>query len=320
MRPGDGSLGGMREPCCRLLVVLSLLLGLLLRSSPVAAAGPGGDGPPWRWPLGAHDVAAGFDLPDGPYRPGHRGVDLPGRAGEPVRSVAAGRVLFSGTVAGVGVVTVVHGAERSTYQPVVRRVVRAGDAVDAGAVLGRLDVAGSHCAGPCLHLGRLVGEQYLDPRERLRGGSRFVLVDPDGPLPRPPADTLVAVGPVGAMSRPVGGPVTSAFGMRVHPVTGVRKLHDGVDLGAACGTPVRAARAGVVRSAGDDGAYGLRVVVDHGHGVETGYAHLSSTAVAPGARVTPRTVLGSVGSTGLSTGCHLHFMVTRGGVPVDPLG
>ncbi len=312
----------MRHPSSTALLLLVPLLTLLtlLQPGPAGADETSADGPPWRWPLGSRQVTAEFDLPDGPYRPGHRGVDLPGRAGEPVRSVAVGRVLFSGTVAGVGVVTVEHGTERSTYQPVVRRVVRAGDAVEAGDVLGRLDVAGSHCAGPCLHLGRLAGEHYLDPRGRLTGASRFVLVDPQGPLPRPPAGTFGgAAGGTGGWSRPVGGPVTSAYGMRVHPVTGVRKLHDGVDLGAACGTPVRAARAGTVRSVGDDGPYGLRVVVEHGQGVETGYAHLSGTSVAPGARVTSRTVLGAVGSTGLSTGCHLHFMVTRRGEPVDPL-
>lgn len=293
----------------RRVVAVLLLLPLLLAAAPAPA-----DGPSWEWPLGDRAVGTAFDPPDDPYGPGHRGIDLPGRAGEPVRAVAAGRVVFSGTVAGVGVVTVEHGAERSTYQPVERRAVRRGDAVDPGQVLGRLGVEGSHCAGACLHLGRLEGESYLDPLERLTGESRFVLVDPDAPLPRPPAGSL------GDLVRPVGGPVTSAFGMRVHPVTGIRKLHDGVDLGAACGTPVRAAKAGVVRSASRDGAYGLRVVVDHGPGLRTAYAHLTSASVSRGDRVDPRSIVGRVGSTGLSTGCHLHFMVLRDGRPVDPMG
>jgi murein DD-endopeptidase MepM/ murein hydrolase activator NlpD len=311
-------LRGPRPPST-VAVAASLAALVLAVGAPVVARAA--DGPPWSWPLGSRAVGADFDLPDGPYRAGHRGVDLPGRAGEPVRAVAPGRVVFSGVVAGVGVVSVDHGAERSTYQPVVRRVVRKGDAVDGGEVLGRLDAAGSHCVGPCLHLGRLEGERYLDPRERLTGASRFVLVDPEGPLPRPASTALGGGGgPVGDLARPVGGPVTSAFGMRVHPVTGVRKLHDGVDLGAPCGTPVRAARAGTVRSAGHDGAYGIRVVVDHGRGVETGYAHLTGASVSPGDRVTTSSTLGTVGSTGLSTGCHLHFMVVRGGVAVDPMG
>ncbi len=296
-----------RRAVLALLPAIPLLLGVA----------PSPEGPSWQWPLGGRVVGTDFDPPEGPYAAGHRGIDLPGSAGEPVRAVAAGRVTFSGTVAGVGVVTVEHGSERSTYQPVDRRTVRRGDAVDAGQVLGRLGRAGSHCATACLHLGRVVGERYLDPRERLTGESRFVLVDPTGPLPRPPAGSL---GGLDGLARPVGGPVTSAFGMRVHPVTGVRKLHDGVDLGAPCGTPVRAARAGVVRTAGRDGAYGNRVVLDHGDGLRTAYAHLSSTSVSPGRRIDARTVVGRVGSTGLSTGCHLHFMVLRDGRPVDPMG
>lgn len=297
----------------RIAVLVASVAGLVLLSLlPVVSASA--DGPPWRWPLGGRVVSGDFDAPDTPYSAGHRGIDLPGSPGEDVHAVAVGRVVFSGEVAGVGVVTVEHGDERSTYQPVVDRAVRAGDAVDAGGRLGRLGVAGSHCATACLHLGRLRGETYLDPRERLTGESRYVLVDPDGPLPRPPAGSL------GGLVRPVGGPVTSAFGMRVHPITGVRKLHDGVDLGAACGTPVRAARAGTVRSARRDGAYGVRVVLDHGGGLRTAYAHLSSAGVSPGDRVGTRSVVGRVGSTGMSTGCHLHFMVIRGGRPVDPMG
>lgn len=279
----------------------------------VVAAEP--TGPPWEWPLGSRTVGTPFDAPANAYAAGHRGIDLPGSVGEPVRAVAAGRVLFSGTVAGVGVgvVTIEHGDERSTYQPVDDRLVRRGDAVEAGRQLGSLGPAGSHCASACLHLGRLRDETYLDPRERLDGEVRFVLVDPDAPLPRPPAGVL------GDFARPVGGPITSAFGMRVHPITGIRKLHDGVDIGAPCGTPVKAAAAGTVRSARDDGGYGLRVVVDHGGGTSTAYAHLSSASVSAGEQVETRSVVGRVGTTGLSTGCHLHFMALDDGRPVDPM-
>lgn len=296
------------------MIGLAVALLLSLSSGPARASS---DGPSWSWPLGRQVVGTDFDPPETRYGAGHRGIDLPGSPGEPVRAVAAGRVHFSGTVAGVGVVTIDHGGERSTYQPVDRRTVERGDAVDVGAVIGRLGPGGSHCVDACLHLGRLQGERYLDPRERLTGESRFVLVDPDAALPRPPAGAL---GSLGDLARPVGGPVTSAFGMRVHPVTGIRKLHDGVDFGAACGTPVRAAKAGRVRSAGRDGAYGKRVVLDHGSGVRTAYAHLSSISVSRGERVGVRSVVGRVGTTGMSTGCHLHFMVVRGGRPVDPMG
>ena len=86
----------------------------------VAGAAPaqGGDGS-WAWPVAGPSASrAGFDLPDTEYSAGHRGIDLPGRVGEPVSAVAPGRVTFAGSVAGVGVVTVDHGSERSTYQPV----------------------------------------------------------------------------------------------------------------------------------------------------------------------------------------------------------
>ena len=278
----------------------------------VAAPARGGDGS-WGWPLDGHHVSGAFDLPDTEYTAGHRGIDLPGSVGEPVRAVAAGRVTFAGPVAGVGVVTVDHGSERSTYQPVDSDVER-GDAVEAGDVLGRLRGAGSHCPTACLHLGRLESDSYLDPLERLATASHVRLVDPDGPVPTPP------VGPSGngTLRRPVGGPITSPFGMRVHPVTGARKLHDGTDFGVPCGTPVHAAGDGTVTDRGSAGAYGHRVVVRHADGLETSYNHLASESVTVGQRVTPSTIVGRVGSTGLSTGCHLHFMARRDGTVTDP--
>jgi len=217
-------------------------------------------------------------------------------------------------VAGVGVVTIEHGGERSTYQP-VDASVRLGDTVDASETIGRLDGTGSHCATACLHLGRLEGETYLDPLDRLGSISRVRLVGPDAPIPTPP------VGPSGdgTLQRPVGGPITSPFGTRVHPLTGVRKLHDGTDFGVPCGTPVRAAGAGTAVAGGSAGSYGIRVTVRHPDGLETSYNHLSSRAVAVGQRVTASTVLGRVGSTGQSTGCHLHFMVRRDGRLTDPM-
>jgi murein DD-endopeptidase MepM/ murein hydrolase activator NlpD len=302
-----------------------VLIGVLARSCilslvvVVAFEAPAlaGDGS-WLWPLDDHRVEGEFDLPETPYSAGHRGVDLPGRVGEPVRAVAPGRVTFAGSVAGIGVVTVDHGRERSTYQP-VDPAVHPGDDVAAGDVLGSLAGTGSHCATACLHLGRLEAgtesKAYLDPLERLATESHVRLVDPDGPLPSPP------VGPTGdgTLRRPVGGPMTSPFGTRVHPVTGARSLHDGTDFGVPCGTPVHAAGAGTVVSRGFDEAYGNRVVVRHPNGLETSYNHLSSRAVATGERVTTSTVVGRVGSTGLSTGCHLHFMVHRDGAPTDPM-
>jgi murein DD-endopeptidase MepM/ murein hydrolase activator NlpD len=181
-----------------------------------------------------------------------------------------------------------------------------------------LSAAGAHCATACLHLGRIVNEAegYLNPLDRLATTSHVRLVDPDGPAPTPP------VGPSGdgTLHRPVGGPITSPFGMRVHPVTGERKLHDGTDFGVPCGTPVHAAGRGTVVGRGFNKAYGNWVAISHAGGLETSYNHLSSQAVAVGRRVTPSTVVGRVGSTGLSTGCHLHFIVRRGGHAIDPMG
>lgn len=299
-----------------MLLARAVILSLLVLAT-MASPARGGDGS-WAWPLGDHRVTSGFDLPDTEYSAGHRGIDLPGRGGEPVRSVAAGRVTFAGSVAGVGVVTVDHGGERSTYQPLDAAVHR-GDTVEAGDVLGRLSGHGSHCATACLHLGRLEVDSesgaYLDPLDRLGTEAHVRLVDPDGPVPSPP------VGPAGdgTLRRPVGGPITSPFGIRVHPLTGAVKLHDGTDFGVPCGTPVHAAGAGNVVGRGFDGAYGNRVAVRHPDGLETSYNHLSSQAVVVGERVTQSTVLGRVGSTGLSTGCHLHFMVRRNGEPIDPM-
>ncbi len=293
-----------------------LVRAVALTLSIVAAASApalGGDGS-WSWPLDGRRVSGPFDLPDTRYSAGHRGIDVPGRVGEPVRAVAPGRVAFAGSVAGVGVVTIDHGRERSTYQP-LRVGVKRGDSVSAGDVLGHLRESGSHCATACLHLGRLESESYLDPLDRLATESHVRLVDPDGPVPTPPS------GPAGhgILRRPVGGPITSPFGRRVHPVTGARTVHDGTDFGVPCGTPVHAAGEGLVVSRGSSGAYGQRVAVRHADGLETSYNHLATQSVSVGQRVTTSSIVGRVGSTGLSTGCHLHFMARRGGRPIDPM-
>lgn len=287
--------------------IIAVTFGLLLAA---AAPGRASSPDPWTWPLDHHAVGARFDLPATEYGPGHRGVDISANAGDVVRAVAAGRVAFAGRVGGVPVVTIDHGGERSTYQP-VRARLQVGDAVRPGQVIGTLLGAPSHCAGACLHLGRLVGEDYLDPLELLAGG-RFRLISPEGEPPAPPA------GVGGALVRPVGGPVTSPYGMRVHPVTGVRKLHDGTDFGVPCGTPVHAAGGGTVVGRSYSGAYGKRIIVRHRPGFETSYNHLSSQGVSVGDRVTAGQVIARSGTTGLSTGCHLHFMVLQGGHSTNP--
>lgn len=126
----------------------------------------------------------------------------------------------------------------------------------------------------------------------------------------------------GRLLRPVAGSVSSPFGERVHPVTGEHRHHDGVDLAAAEGTPIRAAEDGVVSFAGQQNGYGNVVIVDHpgpGGGFQTVYAHQSHLGVTQGEQVARGEVIGAVGSTGVSTGPHLHFEVRRGGRAVDPL-
>ena len=114
--------------------------------------------------------------------------------------------------------------------------------------------------------------------------------------------------------------ITSDYGMRVHPILGTKKLHTGIDIGAPSGTSIVSGDAGVVIHAGWLGAYGNAVVVDHGGGLSTLYGHMSSIAVREGQQVTAGQKLGGVGSTGLSTGPHLHFEVRVNGDPVSPWG
>ena len=115
--------------------------------------------------------------------------------------------------------------------------------------------------------------------------------------------------------------VTSRFGMRDHPILGYSALHSGVDFGAPQGTPVLAAGAGRVTMAGYNGGYGLYVKLDHTAQVGTGYGHLSrlGPGIKPGVPVRQGQVIGFVGSTGMSTGPHLHYEFYRAGHPVNPL-
>jgi hypothetical protein len=148
---------------------------------PSDAAGAAVAGEDWAWPLSPQpDVVGAFNPPERPYGPGHVGVDLLGWAGQPVTAVAAGTVSFAGQVAGTPVVVVVHGGERSTYQPVEATVHR-GDTVAGGALLGTLSNVSGHCLPlSCLHLGRRAGDVYLDPLDLLAGGSVRLLPRTDG--------------------------------------------------------------------------------------------------------------------------------------------
>jgi murein DD-endopeptidase MepM/ murein hydrolase activator NlpD len=123
----------------------------------------------------------------------------------------------------------------------------------------------------------------------------------------------------GQMGRPVNGAITSYFGMRRHPILGYKRMHSGVDFKGTYGTPIYAATDGAVAYAGRKGGYGNFVQLNHGGGLATGYAHMSRIVAAPGQRVRQGQIIGYIGSTGLSTGPHLHYELYRNGHPINPM-
>ena len=300
-----------------------MVVGLCAWPAPLAAAAL----PPGVAPLpGA--VVRGFDPPSKDWLSGHRGVDLAGQPGDLVVAAAAGRVRFAGLVAGRGVVSIDHGEVATTYEP-VEPLVAVGATVFPGDPIGRLS-AGHACPAPtCLHWGLKRGADYLNPlallvsaHVRLISSASF---DDLGQRFRQWQQMMVDLGQrssAGLVS-PVEAPVTSPFGYRINPIGGQAELHDGTDFGAPCGTPVRAAAAGTITQQGWYGGFGNRVTIDHGqvggHALRTAYNHLQGYALSPGATVAQGQVIGFVGTTGYSTGCHLHFIVWRDGALVDPM-
>ena len=118
---------------------------------------------------------------------------------------------------------------------------------------------------------------------------------------------------------PVKGPITSPFGMRINPITHKYSGHTGIDIGVPYSTPIDAADGGTVIFAGWNVAYGNMTVIDHGGGFSTMYAHQSKQLVAVGGHVTQGQIIGYIGTTGWSTGPHLHFEIRVNGVPVNPM-
>jgi murein DD-endopeptidase MepM/ murein hydrolase activator NlpD len=272
------------------------------------------------WPL-AGPVVRDFDPPDQPWLPGHRGLDIAGQAGDPVAAAADGIVQFAGLVAGTPVISIAHGDLVTTYQPVTAAAA-AGQPVAAGNVIGWLEAG--HCAeAACLHWGLKQGSDYLDPRGLLP--PQTVRLLPLGAVEALRQEQLAweAAHASTGLLRPLATPITSPFGYRISPITGTPELHDGTDFGAACGTPVRAAAGGVITQQYAGGGYGNRVFVDHGavsgERLVTAYNHLSAFALSVGATVDQGDVIAYVGTTGMSTGCHLHFMVWANGALVDPM-
>lgn len=130
----------------------------------------------------------------------------------------------------------------------------------------------------------------------------------------PPRQTVTSADWTGATR------VTSGFGVRYHPLLGIMRMHSGVDLAARTGTPVLATAEGRVSAAGWHGGYGQFVAIEHGNGYQTRYGHLSYIAVQQGQAVHRGDLVGYVGSTGMSTGPHLHYEVRQGGQALNPFG
>lgn len=336
------------------LALRGLILSVLMLTGSLQPA-PAWAGPieplpsPANWPLsGSPAVLRAFDPPQTTWGAGHRGVDLLGSIGAPVLAAADGTVTFAGPVAGVGVVVISHGAVRTTYEPVTA-AVQVGRRVALGSMIGRLTAG--HCpalsrAGACLHWGLIRAQTYLDPLQLVPGDgeqpSAYRLVPAAERAAvrarmRVAAAQAVAVaraatavgaeptGPPGrhGFAHPVAGPVTSPFGMRLHPVLLVSKLHDGTDFGAACGTPIRTPFAGRVSRQYFNAGYGNRLMLDHGtvdgHHIVSGFNHAIRYVVRVGEQVQKGQVLGYVGETGYATGCHLHLMVWLDGAVVNPM-
>ena len=149
----------------------------------------------------------------------------------------------------------------------------------------------------------------IDPDGALTVGEKLIV--PTGPAKTPMETTLAARSNSGFIW-PLRGRITSGFGWRWG------RMHNGIDIWARTGDPIAAARSGRVTFAGWNGGYGNLIIISHGSGVETRYAHLSRINVSVGQQVASGQVIGRAGSTGFSTGPHLHFEIRMNGTPVDP--
>ena len=189
--------------------------------------------------------------------------------------------------------------------------VRAGDSFDLVFAYKRA-ATGETEPGDLIYAGLERGAQPVT--ELLRWGRDGAFYSAEA-IARP---SLVQSGP--GLLTPVNGRITSLYGQRVHPLLGYTRMHAGVDFGASWGSPIVAAAEGIVSYAGYHGGHGNYVRLEHGGGLGTGYGHMSRIAVGPGERVGAGEVIGFVGSTGLSTGPHLHYEMYQDGRTVNPLG
>ena len=322
------------------LVAFVVGVSLALVVAARAEAAPQGSTPAQLAPpvRGTPVIVRPFDPPAERWDAGPRGVDVAAPVGAESLATSDGVVSFAGRVAGRNVLVIDHGGVRTTYEPVTATVPR-GTRVRSGQRVGRLD-AGHDCGEArltCVHVGLRRGEDYLAPVFVMSDRRiRLLPTGAAGEIERRTQQRAVAAlvtaaeepgtgsgpppGPTGLV-RPAGS-VTSRFGMRRHPVLGVWKLHDGTDFGLPCGAPLRAVAAGRVTQSYFNAGYGNRLFIDHGtvngHRLVSSYNHASSYIAKVGQQVSGGQVIGVNGSTGYSTGCHLHLMLWADGQLVDP--
>jgi len=267
------------------------------------------------------DVVRTFDAPDPNWKAGHRGVDIASAAGQVVVAAMDGVVSFAGVVVDRGVISVFHGDLTTTYEP-VEAVVHTGDYVHAGDPIGILALGHLCPQDACLHWGLKRGEVYFNPLTLLGGGQVRLINASQMDRVRAAAAAMREGMSAAGLISPTTGVITDVYGMRLHPVDGIWRFHDGLDIGAPCGTPIVAVRDGKVTESSSNTGYGNRLIIDHGDTLvgklTTSYNHAQSWVVGIGDQVIQGQLIGYIGSTGVSTGCHLHFQTWVNGELVDP--
>jgi murein DD-endopeptidase MepM/ murein hydrolase activator NlpD len=292
----------------------TLIAAVAMQLSPASANAESGSK---YWPV-LGPVIRTFDKPEQVWSAGHRGIDIAATAGSPIVAAASGYVSWTGVIAGVASITVTHNdGLRTSYLPVASNVVT-GQKVAAGEVIGVL-LAGHTATADCLHLGLRRGDEYLDPLTWLSTSSvrtaGHVRLLPQGA--RVPATASTGALSPADSNWPVTGVITSPYGWR--PWGNEFRFHSGTDIGVACGTPVATPWPGQVVGVGYNWSLGNYVIVQHPGGIRSTFAHLTQALVGQGAQVAARQVIALSGTTGESTGCHLHWGTTRDGVGVDPM-
>lgn len=270
-----------------------------------------------------HTVAAG----DTPW-------DVARMAGVDVAALLAVNHLVPGALLHPGQVLVLPAADAPRVADVQRaavpprsaaHMVASGDtlwdiAASAGVSVKALAAANQLAPGETLRLGRLliVPAEGTAPAARSASGAAVPRPGSVGSSGEPLSTAQQIQARRSSLLWPASGTITSRFGWRIHPIFRTREFHTGLDIATRWGSPVLAARSGVVRFVGWKSGYGQMIVLDHGDGLETTYSHLSSAVVSAGQPVAQGQLIGHIGNSGWSTGPHLLFEVRRGGVAVDP--